>query len=168
VKFSEHWLRTLADPPISGDALADALTMAGIEVEGRVPVAPPFSGVVVGKVLTVERHPNADRLTVCGVDVGQDAPVSVVCGAPNVAPGVVAPFARVGAVLPGDLTIRQAAMRGVESLGCSARPASRFVRRCVGAVGALLDPDAPIGVDLRRVLDLRRRGARGQAGRRTR
>ena len=117
MKFSEHWLRTLADPPIGGDALADALTMAGIEVEGRVPVAPPFSGVVVGKVLAVERHPNADRLTVCSVDVGQGAPVSVVCGAPNVAPGVVVPFAHVGAVLPGDLTIRQAAMRGVESQG---------------------------------------------------
>jgi len=115
VKFSEHWLRTLADPPIGGGALADALTMAGFEVEGRVPVAPPFSGVVVGKVLAVDRHPNADRLTVCRVDIGQGAQLSVVCGAPNVAPGVVAPFARVGAVLPGGLTIRQAAMRGVDS-----------------------------------------------------
>jgi phenylalanyl-tRNA synthetase beta chain len=153
MKFSEHWLRTLADPPIGGDALADALTMAGIEVEGRVPVAPPFSGVVVGKVLAVERHPNADRLTVCSVDVGQGAPVSVVCGAPNVAPGVVVPFAHVGAVLPGDLTIRQAAMRGVESQGmlCSA---SELGLSDDASGLLLLDPDAPIGVDLRRVLDL--------------
>ncbi|MFI4953448.1 MAG: phenylalanine--tRNA ligase subunit beta [Burkholderiales bacterium] len=153
MKFSEHWLRTLADPPIGGDALADALTMAGIEVEGRVPVAPPFSGVVVGKVLAVERHPNADRLTVCRVDVGQGAPVSVVCGAPNVAPGVVVPFARVGAVLPGDLTIRQAAMRGVESQGmlCSA---SELGLSDDASGLLLLDPDAPIGVDLRRILDL--------------
>ena len=153
MKFSEHWLRTLADPPIGGDALADALTMAGIEVEGRVPVAPPFSGVVVGKVLAVERHPNADRLTVCRVDAGQEAPVSVVCGAPNAAPGVVAPFARVGAVLPGGLTIRQAAMRGVESQGmlCSA---SELGLSDDASGLLLLDPDALIGVDLRRVLDL--------------
>ncbi len=153
MKFSEHWLRTLADPPIGGDALADALTMAGIEVESRVPVAPPFSEVVVGKVLAVERHPNADRLTVCRVDVGQGAPVSVVCGAPNVAPGVVAPFARVGAVLPGGLTIRQAAMRGVESQGmlCSA---SELGLSDDASGLLLLDPDAPIGADLRRVLDL--------------
>jgi phenylalanyl-tRNA synthetase beta chain len=153
VKFSEHWLRTLSDPPIDGDALADALTMAGIEVESRVPVAPPFSDVVVGKVLAVERHPNADRLTVCRVDVGQGAPVSVVCGAPNVAPGVVAPFARVGAVLPGGLTIRQAAMRGVESQGmlCSA---SELGLSDDASGLLLLDPDAPIGADLRRVLDL--------------
>ena len=153
MKFSEHWLRTLADPPIGGDALADALTMAGIEVEGRAPVAPPFSGVVVGKVLSVERHPNADRLTVCRVDVGQDAPVSVVCGAPNVAAGVLAPLARVGAVLPAGLTIRQAAMRGVESQGmlCSA---SELGLSDDASGLLLLDPDAPLGVDLRRVLDL--------------
>ena len=153
MKFSEHWLRTLADPPIGGDALADALTMAGIEVEGRVPVAPPFSAVVVGKVRSVERHPNADRLTVCSVDVGQDAPVSVVCGAPNVAPGVVAPLARVGAVLPGGRTIRQAAMRGVESQGmlCSA---SELGLSDDASGLLLLDPDTPIGADLRRVLDL--------------
>jgi phenylalanyl-tRNA synthetase beta chain len=153
VKFSEHWLRTLADPPIGGDELADALTMAGIEVEGRAPVAPPFSGVVVGKVLAVDRHPNADRLTVCRVDIGQGAPASVVCGAPNVAPGVIIPFARVGAVLPRGLTIRQAAMRGVESQGmlCSA---SELGLSDDASGLLLLDPDAPIGVDLRRVLDL--------------
>jgi len=153
MRFSEHWLRTLADPPISGDALADALTMAGIEVEGRVRVAPPFSGVVVGRVLAVEPHPNADRLTVCRVDVGQDAPVSVVCGAPNVAPGVVAPYAQVGAMLPGGLNIRQAAMRGVESQGmlCSA---SELGLSDDASGLLLLDADAPVGVDLRRVLDL--------------
>jgi phenylalanyl-tRNA synthetase beta chain len=153
MKFSEHWLRTLADPPINGEALAEALTMAGHEVEARTPVAPPFSGVVVGKVLGVERHPNADRLTVCRVDIGEDAPVSVVCGAPNVATGIVAPFARVGAILPAGLTIRQAAMRGVESRGmlCSARE----LGLSDDATGLLLlDPDAPVGMDLRRVLDL--------------
>jgi len=153
MKFSEHWLRTMADPPIGGDALADALTMSGFEVEARVPVAPPFSGVVVGKVLSVDRHPNADRLTVCRVDIGEATPASVVCGAPNVAPGVVAPYARVGALLPGGLTIRQAAMRGVESQGmlCSA---SELGLSDDASGLLLLDRDAPIGADLRRVLDL--------------
>ena len=153
MKFSEHWLRTLCDPPIDGDALADALTMAGIEVESRVPVAHPFSSVVVGRVVAVEPHPNADRLTVCRVDVGEDAPVSVVCGAPNVAPGVLAPYARVGAVLPGELTIRRVEMRGVESHGmlCSA---SELGLSDDASGLLLLDPDAPVGVDLRRVLDL--------------
>lgn len=153
MKFSEHWLRTLADPPIGGEALAEALTMAGLEVESRTPVAPPFSGVVVGKVLGVERHPNADRLTVCRVDIGEDAPVSVVCGAPNVATGILAPLARVGAMLPGGLSIRQASMRGIESQGmlCSARE----LGLSDDASGLLLlDPDAPVGVDLRRLLDL--------------
>jgi phenylalanyl-tRNA synthetase beta chain len=153
MKFSEHWLRTLVDPPVSGDALAEALTMAGIEVEGRSPVAPPFSGVVVGKVLAVEHHPNADRLTVCRVDIGQDAPVSVVCGAPNVAAGVVAPYARVGAELPGGLRIRQAAMRGVESQGMLCSAAELGLSDDASGL-LLLDPNAPIGVDLRRVLDL--------------
>ncbi|MGH8712369.1 MAG: phenylalanine--tRNA ligase subunit beta, partial [Casimicrobiaceae bacterium] len=153
MKFSEHWLRTLADPPLGSEALAEALTMAGIEVESRSPVAPPFSGVVVGKVLAVERHPDADRLTVCRVDIGEEAPVSVVCGAPNVAAGVVAPFARPGAELPGGLTIRKAAVRGVESQGmlCSARE----LGLSDDASGLLLlDRQAGVGADLRRVLDL--------------
>ncbi len=153
MKFSEHWLRTFADPPIGGDALADALTMAGIEVEARTPVAPPFSGVVVGRVVAVERHPNADRLTVCRVDIGQDTSLTVVCGAPNVAAGVVAPLARVGATLPAGTAIRQAAVRGVESQGmlCSA---SELGLSDDASGLLLLDADAPIGVDLRRVLDL--------------
>ena len=71
MKFSEHWLRTLVDPPLDSATLAHRLTMSGLEVEERVPSAPPFSGVVVARVLKVERHPNADRLTVCTVDAGQ-------------------------------------------------------------------------------------------------
>src|SRR5689334_12618607 len=127
--------------------------MAGIEVESRVPVAPAFSGVVVGRVMSVERHPNADRLTICRVDAGEETPASVVCGAPNVAPGVLAPYARVGAILPGDLTIRRATMRGVESQGmlCSASELG-LVDDASGLL--LLGLDAPVGVDLRRVLDV--------------
>ena len=122
MKFSEHWLRTLVDPPLDSTALAHALTMAGIEVEEHASAAPKFTQVVVAKVLSVERHPNAERLTVCSVDAGRGARLSIVCGAPNVAPGMLVPCALVGAELPGGLVIRQAAMRGVESQGmlCSA------------------------------------------------
>ncbi|MGH8313705.1 MAG: phenylalanine--tRNA ligase subunit beta [Steroidobacterales bacterium] len=153
MKFSEHWLRTLADPPLGSEALAEALTMAGLEVENRSAVAPPFSGVVVGRVLSVDQHPGADRLTVCRVDFGQDAPASVVCGAPNVAAGAVVPFARAGAELPGGLAIGTTTVRGVESQGmlCSASE--------LGLSGDasglyLLDARAPVGADLRRILDL--------------
>src|SRR5215831_12815498 len=113
MKFSEHWLRTLVDPPLDSAALAHALTMAGFEVEERTPAAPPFRGVVVSRVLDVERHPNADRLTVCRVDAGRGDPLSIVCGAPNVAAGVIVPCALVGAELPGGVSIGKTAMRGV-------------------------------------------------------
>lgn len=121
--ISENWLRRYADPSIDGARLADELTMAGVEVEDRRPVASPFSNVVVGWVRSVDRHPNADKLTVCSVDVGQAAPLTIVCGAPNVAPGVRVPCALPGAVLPGDFAIKATTMRGVESQGmlCSAR-----------------------------------------------
>ena len=128
MQFSEQWLRTLVDPPLGTDALAHLLTMSGLEVESSVTVAPPFTGVVVGRVLSVEKHPNADKLTVCRVDVGSGQPLAIVCGAPNVVAGMKVPCALVGARLPGasadqPFEIKAATMRGVESRGmlCSAR-----------------------------------------------
>jgi phenylalanyl-tRNA synthetase beta chain len=123
MQISERWLRSFVDPPLAAEELAHLLTMSGVEVETCSPVAPPFTGVVVGQVLSVEKHPNADRLTVCSVDAGTGAPLAVVCGAPNVAIGMKAPLALVGATLPGGLAIKVTAMRGVESHGmlCSAR-----------------------------------------------
>jgi phenylalanyl-tRNA synthetase beta chain len=117
----ESWLRSFCDPRLSGRELADKLTMAGIEVEGYEPVGAAFSGVVVGEVLAVERHPNADKLTVCKVKAGRET-VQVVCGAPNVRVGMKAPLAKVGAKLP-KMEIKAASLRGVESQGmlCSAR-----------------------------------------------
>src|SRR5487761_2064398 len=100
MKFSESWLRSRVNPPLSSDALAHALTMAGLEVEAREAVAPPFTGVVVGQVLSVEKHPQADRLKLLSVDVGQGAPLAIVCGAGNVVVGMKAPCAVVGAQLP--------------------------------------------------------------------
>ena len=123
MKFSEHWLRSLVDPALDTAGLCDALTMAGLEVEDVAAAAPPFSGVVVGRIESVEKHPDADRLRVCTVDVGSPERLTIVCGAPNAAAGLLVPCALDGAELPGDMTIRRTKMRGVESQGmlCSAR-----------------------------------------------
>jgi phenylalanyl-tRNA synthetase beta chain len=153
MRYPEHWLRTLVDPPIDSAELAHRLTMAGLEVEERTSAAPAFSGVSVGKVLSVERHPNADRLTVCSVDAGQGGPHTVVCGAPNVVVGMSAPYARVGAELPGGLIISASNVRGVTSQGmlCSAKE----LGLSEDASGLLaLDPALAPGTDLRAALDL--------------
>jgi phenylalanyl-tRNA synthetase beta chain len=128
MQFSEHWLRTLVNPDITSEALSHLLTMAGLEVEEVEPVAPPFTQVVVAQVMSVERHPNADRLHVCQVDAGTGTLLNIVCGAPNVRPGLKVPCALAGAMLPpGEdgkpFEIRVGKLRGVESQGmlCSAR-----------------------------------------------
>lgn len=152
MQFSETWLRTFVDPPLTTSELAESLTMAGLEVEAAEPAAPAFSGVVVGEVLAVEKHPGADRLSVCRVDAGRGEPLTIVCGAPNVRAGMKAPCATVGAALPG-LTIREAPVRGVVSRGmlCSA------VELGLAADGAgLLELPAGLaaGLDLREALEL--------------
>ena len=114
MKFSENWLRTWVNPDLSSEELAHALTMAGLEVEALESVAPAFNHVVVAEVLEVVKHPNADRLNVCQVNVGETQPLTIVCGAANVAVGVKVPCARIGAVLPGDFAIKQAKVRNVE------------------------------------------------------
>ncbi|MFO1324822.1 MAG: phenylalanine--tRNA ligase subunit beta [Burkholderiales bacterium] len=123
MKFSERWLRTMCNPPLSTAALCDTLTMSGLEVEDAAPAAPPFTHVVVGRIDRVEPHPNADRLRVCTVDIGVGAKLPIVCGAPNAAAGMLAPCALEGATLPGGLAIRRTTVRGVESHGmlCSAK-----------------------------------------------
>lgn len=128
MQFSENWLRTMVNPDISSDQLAHLMTMSGLEVEEVAPVAPPFSGVVVGHVLEIARHPNADRLNVCQVDVGSGVPLTIVCGAANVRVGIKVPCAMPGAILPpGEngkpFEIKIGQLRGVDSHGmlCSAR-----------------------------------------------
>ncbi len=159
MQFSENWLRTWVNPPLDSEQLAHALTMAGLEVEDVTAVAPPSSGIVVGQVVEVARHPNADRLTVCKVDIGTGTALNIVCGAPNVAPGIKVPCAVVGATLPpaepgqDAFVIKRAAMRGVDSEGmlCSARE----LHLSDDHSGLLvLDADAPIGADIRVVLGL--------------
>ncbi len=128
MQFPESWLRAFCNPPLTSQQLADTLTMAGLEVEELRPFAPAFTGVVVGQILGAEQHPNADRLRVCQVDVGQGAPLNIVCGAPNARVGIRVPCATVGALLPpGEdgkpFAIKLGKLRGVESQGmlCSAK-----------------------------------------------
>jgi len=116
MKFSEQWLREWVNPAIDTQALMDQITMAGLEVDGFEPVAGKFSGIVVGEVLSVAPHPDADKLRVCQVSDGTNE-VQVVCGAPNVRDGMKVPFAVVGAVLPGDFRIKKAKLRGQPSEG---------------------------------------------------
>lgn len=149
MKFSENWLRSFVNPPLTSDELAHALTMAGIEVESIEPVASMFDKVVVAEVVSVEKHPTADRLKVCVVKAGRtnNDLLQIVCGAPNVSAGVKVPCALVGANLSG-LTIKQAKLRGMDSSGmlCSAKE----LGISDATAGLLLLPaDAPIGEDFR-------------------
>jgi phenylalanyl-tRNA synthetase beta chain len=123
MKFSEKWLREWVDPPVSTQELVELLTMAGLEVDSVEPLAPGVEKLVVGEVLSVEPHPDADKLRICRVDAGESATLQIVCGAPNVRPGGKYPLAPVGARLPGGITIRRSKLRGVDSYGmlCSAR-----------------------------------------------
>ncbi len=155
MKFSENWLRTFVNPSLTTRELADLLTFGGIEIEGVATVAPAFDRVVVGEVLSVEKHPNADRLNVCQVNIAgnaDEAPLTIVCGAPNVRAGMRVPAALVGAKLPG-MEIKAAKVRGVESSGmlCSAKE----LGLSDGAEGLYeLSADAVIGADIRQALDL--------------
>jgi phenylalanyl-tRNA synthetase beta chain len=159
MQFPESWLRTFVDPKLSTDELSHALTMAGLEVESLAPVAPPTTKIVVGQVLEVAKHPNADKLNVCQVDAGTGETLTIVCGAPNVSPGIKVPVALVGAELPpaeaggAPFAIKLSKLRGVESQGmlCSARE----LKLSEDHSGLLILPaDTPIGQDIRQTLNL--------------
>ena len=152
MKFSENWLRTMVNPPLSSEALAHVLTMAGLEVEELEPVASAFSSVVVAEILSAEKHPDADRLQVCRVNVGQGEPLQIVCGASNARAGMKAPCALVGAKLPG-FEIKHAKVRGVESFGmmCSEKELG-LAEESAGLME--LPAGAPVGQDIRSYLDL--------------
>jgi len=158
MQFPESWLREFCNPPLTTQQLADTLTMAGLEVEELEPVAPPFTHIVVGEIKESVQHPNADRLRVCQVDVGQGPLLNIVCGAPNARLGVRIPCAVVGAELPpGEdgkpFVIKVGKLRGVESQGmlCSAKEL-----QIADDHGGLLElpSDAPLGQDIRQYLNL--------------
>ena len=158
MQFPESWLREFCNPPLSTQQLADTLTMAGLEVEELKPVAPPFTKIVVGEIKSAAKHPNADKLQVCEVDVGQGTLLNIVCGAPNARVGIKVPCAMVGAELPpGDdgkpFLIKVGQLRGVESQGmlCSARE----LKLSEDHGGLLeLEANAPVGKDIRDHLSL--------------
>jgi phenylalanyl-tRNA synthetase beta chain len=161
MQFPESWLREFCNPPLTTEALAELLTMSGMEVEALRVAAPPFTRIVVGEIVEAVPHPNADKLRVCRVDAGEHSkagPLQIVCGAPNARAGIRVPLALVGAELPaGDggkaFQISVGKLRGVDSFGmlCSARELGLSEDH-----GGLLElaPDAPIGTDVRRVLNL--------------
>jgi phenylalanyl-tRNA synthetase beta chain len=158
MQFSENWLRSMVDPKMNSDELAHLLTMSGLEVEEVEPVAPPFSNVVVAEVKEVAKHPNADRLNVCQVDVGTGTLLNIVCGAPNVRAGMKAICAKAGAVLPPGpdgkpFEIKVGKLRGVESQGmmCSAKEL-KISEESNGLME--LPEDAPIGQNIRDYLGL--------------
>lgn len=152
MKFSEQWLRSWVNPQVSRDELVARLSMAGLEVDAVIPVAGQFSGVVVGEVLSTEQHPDADKLRVCQVSNGSET-FQVVCGAPNVRPGLKIPFAMIGAELSGDFKIKKAKLRGVESNGmlCSAKELE-ISEENAGLME--LAADAPVGANIRDYLEL--------------
>ncbi len=153
MKFSESWLRTWVNPTQTTAELAHLLTMAGVEVEAMEPVAPLFERVVVGQIVSLEKHPQADRLNCLRVDIGEEEPLDIVCGAPNVALGMKAPCALVGAQLPGGMEIKVARVRGVESRGmmCSAKELGLPE---VGQGILELSEDALVGQSIRTFLEL--------------
>jgi phenylalanyl-tRNA synthetase beta chain len=152
MKFSENWLRQHVPTDAGRDRLAAVLTAIGLEVEDVAELGQDLDGVVVARILSAEKHPQADRLQVCRVDAGQGEPLQIVCGAPNARAGLVAPLALVGARV-GDLTIKAAKLRGVESNGmlCSAKELGIDA----DASGLMeLPDDAPVGAPLAGYLGL--------------
>lgn len=152
MKFSENWLREWVNPQLSTAELVQRLTMSGLEVDQVEPVAIDFNQVVVGEVVTVTVHPDAHKLTICQVNVGEDKSLPIVCGAANVQSGMRVPTALIGARL-GDLEIKKSSLRGITSEGmlCSAKELG-LADSSEGLMS--LPQDAPIGEDLRRYLQL--------------
>jgi len=153
MNISTSWLREWISPLVTDEVLAEQLTMAGLEVDGIDTVAPSFTKVVVGHVLSCEKHPDADKLNLCQVDVGETDPVQIICGAKNVRTGLKVMAAMVGAKLPGDFKIKKAKLRGVESFGMICSESELGMSDASDGI-AELDSEAPIGQDIREYLDL--------------
>ena len=153
MQFTESWLKSLVNTPLNTQELGDKLTMAGLEVEELEPLAPEFSGVVVGLVVKKDKHPDADRLSVCQVQVAEGDVRQIVCGAPNVAEGLKVPCALPGAELPGGFKIKPTKMRGVESGGMLCSGKELGVPSDVDGLH-ILSEDFPVGGNVRELLGL--------------
>jgi phenylalanyl-tRNA synthetase beta chain len=153
MQISESWLREWVNPALTTQQLGHQLTMAGLEVDALQAIAPPFNNVFVGEVLSVEAHPQADRLRVTTVNVGQAELLQIVCGAPNVRVGLKVVVATLGAKLPNNIDIKRAKLRGVESFGMLC--AAQELGLSPATEGLLeLPVDAPVGANIRDYLQL--------------
>ena len=123
MKLSENWLRTWVNPQVTTEELVSTLTMAGLEVDGIESIGAELEGIVIGLIEKAERHPEADKLQVCSVNIGADENLQIICGAPNAREGIKVAVATIGCVLPGDFKIKKAKLRGVHSFGmiCSGK-----------------------------------------------
>jgi len=153
MNISTRWLREWASPDVSDIELSEKLTMAGLEVDQIAPVAPPFDGLVVGHVVSCGKHPNADKLSLCEVDVGADENLQIICGAPNVRKDLKVAVATVGSVLPSKLKIKRAKLRGVESNGMLCSESEMGISESHEGI-IELDSGSKIGENVRSVLDL--------------
>ena len=159
MKVSMKWLKQYADIPVTPAEYESRMVMTGTGVEGTDPLAPELENVVVGRVLTCRNHENSDHLHVCTVDVGESEPLQIVCGAPNVKEGILVPVAKIGAKLPGGVTIKKGKLRGVESQGmlCSGPEIGVPVELypSVGTAGLLIfQEDYPLGADVKPIFGL--------------
>ena len=153
MKFSEKWLREWVNPALSANELSEQLSMAGLEVDGVEPVAGEFSGVLVGEVVECGQHPNADKLRVTKVNVGDGELRDIVCGAPNCREGIKVAVAVVGAVLPGNFKIKKAKLRGEPSMGMLCSFSELGISDDHDGI-IELPADAPVGTNIREYLDL--------------
>ncbi len=153
MKFSETWLREHINPALDTNALAEQMTQAGLQVDSVQAVAADFSNILVGQVLSVERHPDADKLSVCKVTVGDEEPLQIVCGASNVRPEMKVPTAIVGAKIGKDFKIKKSKLRGVQSCGMLCSATELGLAETANGIYEL-PQDAPVGQDVREYLQL--------------
>lgn len=153
MKISENWLREWVNPQISTDELVEQLTMLGLEVDDVLPAAGDFTKVVIAEIVSIEKHPDADKLNVCQVSIGTDENLQIVCGAPNARAGLIAPLAMIGAVLPGNFKIKPSKLRGIESNGMLCSDVELGLSDDSSGLKEL-PSDAPIGKGIREYLDL--------------
>ena len=153
MNISTRWIREWANPDVSDSELSEKLTMAGLEVDRIAPVAPPFEGLVVGHVVSCDKHPNADKLSLCEIDIGDGSNLQIICGAPNVRKDLKVVVATVGSVLPSKLKIKRAKLRGVESNGMLCSESEIGLSESHEGI-IELDMTATLGENIRSVLDL--------------
>ena len=153
MNISTSWLREWISPDVSDIELSEKLTMAGLEVDRIAPVAPPFEGLVVGHVVNCGKHPNADKLSLCEVDIGSGSNLEIICGAPNVRKDLKVAVATVGSVLPNKMKIKRTKLRGVESNGMLCSESEIGISDSHEGI-IELDSKAKIGDNVRNVLNL--------------